>query len=170
MKALLNMTKLIEMSVELCRQNRTTTRHGFYSLEHFVLSRGVYMAPPQWKPERAIKGPRRECFRNAALAAMHSAKYIYCEGYASTHDCYPVPFYHAWLLDQKGNTIDPTWDLDGAEYVGIPILGGYLSRRIHKQETYGLIDRPEDKFQMLGAHPRQYLHPIIEQLKAKAKP
>jgi hypothetical protein len=160
------MIDLLQMSVKMQSTMDLSRRGGFMSLEHFVLQRGAVMAPPTVKAPREIRGPRRECFRNAALAA-HEGEYIYCEGYATTWECSPVPIFHAWLVDLRGRTIDPTWDMGGSEYIGVPFLPGYLRKRLRAQEYYGLIDNPEQKFPVLRAHLREYLHPIVETLKAR---
>lgn len=32
----------------------------------------------------------------------------------------PLPLFHAWLIDEDGNVVDPTWNDDTAVYLGIP--------------------------------------------------
>ncbi|HNI35842.1 MAG TPA: hypothetical protein PLV93_10605 [Microthrixaceae bacterium] len=59
----------------------------------------------------------KECFRNAGLAAQEHESLRYAEGFA-----FPavvrMPMAHAWLIDEAGEVVDPTWS-DGADYFGI---------------------------------------------------
>jgi hypothetical protein len=72
-------------------------------------------------------GEHKMCFSNAANAILCRAgstfnppvKLKYVEGYAKSK-AVPVrmSFHHAWLVDDDGAVIDPTWE-DGFDYIGI---------------------------------------------------
>lgn len=47
----------------------------------------------------------KECYKNCAMIAMSDDQYQYVEGYAMSI----IPIQHAWLVNAKGEAIDPTW-------------------------------------------------------------
>ncbi len=61
--------------------------------------------PGQKLPKSIKQGKKKECFKNALLLA-EARGWTYCEGFAHAI----IPTHHAWVLDDKGNVVDPTWD------------------------------------------------------------
>lgn len=76
-----------------------------------LLNHGREMGPRIELPRNVEYGPAKECYGNATgYAAIPDGRdnpYVYCEGYA----CSPrgIPCGHAWLINDKGEVIDPTW-------------------------------------------------------------
>ncbi len=137
--------------------------NGYCCIDHFVLVNGAHMRPcpkRQW-PLSAVKGPERECFRNAALVAMADKDLIYCEGYALGI----IPLMHVWVIDAKGRVIDNTWERPGRDYYGVAIRTEYLRDQLLKQKVYGLIDQPTQDWPLVRAPVKQWRHPIMETLK-----
>ena len=54
---------------------------------------------------RLHRAKPKRCFDNAFRIALKNASLKYCEGFA----CSIIPVEHAWLVDQDGSVIDPTW-------------------------------------------------------------
>jgi hypothetical protein len=124
--------------------------NGYGSLATFVLEHGREFTP-QPLPTIYKRGQKRQCYRNAALLAIDEVDLIYCEGFAMG----VIPVNHAWCCDSEGKVVDPTWP-DGGEYFGIPIKKEYLCERLQAQETYGILDRWEDRWPMIHADPSRW--------------
>lgn len=64
----------------------------------------------------------QQCFRNAWNLVMDDPTLLYCEGFAQARG---LVLEHAWVEDEHGTIIDPTWtnltddDLTHATYLGI---------------------------------------------------
>ncbi len=59
-------------------------------------------------------GQMKQCFYNAATAALHDG-YRYIEGYAAGI----IPVHHAWCADKDNNVIEVTWKKTGDLYFGV---------------------------------------------------
>jgi hypothetical protein len=46
---------------------------------------------------------------------------------------------HAWLIDEKGRIIDPTWE-DGAAYYGVIIPRDAMWEILARTEVWGILD------------------------------
>jgi hypothetical protein len=80
---------------------------------------GFLRSLPAWEPHR--------CFELSARAARDHPQLTYVEGFAGD-----MTVHHAWLIDRHGRVIDMTWPLGpGAEYIGIAVETGSLSRGIN---------------------------------------
>lgn len=78
----------------------------------FVLRHGT---PYEWRPlpENVRPGAPRACFGNA-IALAHDAQVRgtglhYVEGFALDPGRTRLPILHAWLVDDEGKVVDPTW-------------------------------------------------------------
>lgn len=160
----INVQGFLRISAHMAEQNRHQCG-GYTSLFHFIHKNG--------RPMRRALGPTKEmvmwttpkeCFRNAAMIALRpkNRRFIYCEGYAMGI----VPTAHAWLIDDAGQTFDPTWSTGGEEYFGIAINRSYLLNVIRASDHYGVIDQPELGFPILKAHVREWRHPVMDKLEA----
>lgn len=71
-------------------------------------------------------GPKRNCFANALVYAVDSSDVYYVEGYALDGQL-GIAMRYAWLVDDRGSVIDPTWD-DPAEsdYFGIAFKCAFI--------------------------------------------
>ena len=110
---------------------------AFHCTEDVVARHGkAYM--PQPLPSEYKYGQMGECYRNAYLLTLLRNNLIYVEGFALISLELPVPIQHAWAVDLAGYVIDVTWREPGAEYYGVPISSGYLTKTIYKTRNYGL--------------------------------
>lgn len=71
------------------------------------------------------RGPARGCYDNALAAALASQRtrtpLTYCEGYGWV-PALDLLVQHAWVVDDAGRVIDPTWtDAATCGYIGIPL-------------------------------------------------
>lgn len=74
----------------------------------------------------------KECFFNAQLLAFVYDSLEYCEGIASS----VIPTEHAWLVDETGRVIDPTW-IHAAlpdEHPHVPRMIDYFGVKIPKKD------------------------------------
>lgn len=80
-----------------------------------LATHGVEMAPPV--NPYPNPGKAGECFYNAYQRMSMHRGLRYCEGYAIPGDT-GVALEHAWLVDEGGNAVDPTW-CHGTSYFGM---------------------------------------------------
>lgn len=91
-------------------------------------------------PDDLEYGRRGLCYANAARYVLEHDKLHYCEGYALSLRL-PIPVPHAWVVDDDGHAIDPTWDYPEGEafYFGVPFLCDNTWVRLLKLGTFGII-------------------------------
>jgi hypothetical protein len=144
-------------------QSRAATNGWKYtSIEAFVLARGRPFIPAPL-PKGVRKGTFKECFSDAYKLASRNHRYIYCEGYATSH--IGVPVLHAWCFDtQRGVVVDKTWhDNRGQEYLGVPFNIDYVSRVIVRTGYYGVLGNlymVDEERNPLMIAPEKYLHSL----------
>lgn len=99
------------------------------------------------------KGKSQQCYQNS-YHMMVDRGYTYCEGFATSH-LLGVAIEHAWVLDEEGYVVDPTWS-DGTEYFGVAFhsLGVRtvaLQTRVYgiMSSTYMMGRSPEDCYKLL---------------------
>jgi hypothetical protein len=157
------LTKMSEMMESVHASNKARLdgwRHR--SIEAFILAHGVPFIPAPL-PKGVHKGTFKECFSDAyKLASRKPDRYIYCEGYATSH--IGIPVLHAWDFDTKrGVVVDRTWhDNRGQEYFGVPFNINYVNTVIVRTEVYGILGNlymVDDERNPLIAAPSLYLHP-----------
>jgi len=115
----------------------------YLCVEDFVLRNGRYMGNMSPLPNGVRRGSLGNCFKNAFELALEK-NWTYCEGYAVA----VIPISHAWVLDDKGNVIDPTWK-EGTDYFGVEIPLSYATKTILRREAYGVIDAWEIGYPLL---------------------
>lgn len=93
-----------------------------------------------WEPHDAPARveAKRQCFRNAALAAFNQGL-AYVEGYAVPHDV-ALALEHAWCLCEDGSVYDPTWPDGAQEYFGVAVPTPVLRRALAEKGTWGFLD------------------------------
>lgn len=115
---------------------RPTWAHGSY--EGLVLAEGRTFFPAPL-PSDVEPTEVNECFRNALMLAWGSYKrFTYCEGYGFAG---VLPTMHAWVTDESGLAIDPTWSFcDGSqEYYGIEFPLEFVKETTARTGYYGLL-------------------------------
>lgn len=120
----------------------------------FVLKHGRTWKPvPKLQREfRVYRGPIKECFRNAALAALADRCLTYVEGYAASI----IPIAHAWCVTARGEVVELTWSKAADSYYGVPFRKEFLKRELIRNGSYGLIDQWTNNWPLLrGKYPRE---------------
>ena len=118
------------------------------------------------KIESSFIGTPRECYKNAFDVLMEYPKpeLYYCEGFATYAEA-TMPVYHAWLVNERGEVIDPTWrdpqSFINPIYFGVVFDWEFVMAVAAKTEIYGVLDNDraiEYEFKRLGL-PSNALHP-----------
>ncbi|CAN7568885.1 hypothetical protein LJR221_004084 [Agrobacterium tumefaciens] len=88
---------------------------------------GRRFPPATDDPTWLERGPKRHCFANAAKLASERDDVFYAEGYAFNGKI-PIPMQHAWLVDENGYPIDPTWEQSPDHiYFGIVFRAAFIT-------------------------------------------
>ena len=124
------------------------------------------------KIESSFIGKPQECFKNAfdVLMTYPQPELYYCEGFA-TYVGSMMPVYHAWLVSEGGEIIDPTWHKPKSfvepAYIGIVFDREFVRTVAVETEIYGILenDRFRDfQIKRLGLAPEDLcpkFHPRI---------
>ncbi|MBO6894285.1 MAG: hypothetical protein JJ866_20245 [Roseibium sp.] len=97
----------------------------------FGPSRALQQFGSQYHPKNDAssllrRGAAKSCYANATSYALRHNNLFYSEGYA-LDPALPVPLQHAWLVDEVGEVIDPTWkDAEQHVYFGITFKPDFL--------------------------------------------
>lgn len=87
-----------------------------------------------------IKGKPKLCYKNCADAILSRSDLHYCEGYGIDEDL-PIPVYHAWLVNDKCEVIDPTWlKKRKAIYLGVVFNKKYVLKMLTEIREYSIIE------------------------------
>jgi hypothetical protein len=138
----------LESMVKMRKMHKVSDKLMYCCIEEFVLKNGKPMKADKPFPDHLRKGVVKECFKNAAELALETG-WTYCEGYALGTI---IPVIHAWVIDDEGNVIDPTWEPNGIEcreYYGVEIPTDFLLKTILRREKYGVIDNMEENYPLL---------------------
>ncbi|MBO0343900.1 hypothetical protein J0X15_01595 [Roseibium sp. CAU 1637] len=89
---------------------------------------------------RLPRGATKSCYANATAYAVTHRNLFYSEGYALDPE-FSLPFQHAWLVDEAGEVIDPTWkDAEQHVYFGITFRADFLTEMLkHSEDECGLL-------------------------------
>jgi hypothetical protein len=112
-------------------------------IEDLVLQKGSFMGARHAKSDNYPRGAIKQCFMNA-YQLLHMPGLSYCEGFAMG----VIPMLHAWMIDEEGNVIDPTWQ-DGVEYFGIELPTEFVIATVLTRGAYGVLDNMEMGFPLL---------------------
>ncbi|MFI8459087.1 hypothetical protein [Kitasatospora sp. NPDC085464] len=112
---------LIAYAKFLATFNRTLAKSSFrwQNVAELVLAQGRLHTPAPLPGHIDLLQPRR-CFLNSAwTAAEHHLLYV--EGWAVPAG-FNLQLEHAWCVTPDGTVVDPTWEVPGTAYFGVPIL------------------------------------------------
>ena len=87
-----------------------------------------------------FRGQAQVCYKNC-FDAIWKHDYHYCEGYA-IDDELNLAIAHAWLVNDAGEVIDPTWtdNARGATYFGIVFDSEYVFEVGKMTKNYGILE------------------------------
>lgn len=106
--------------------------NSFYQI---ILDYGRVM-PAKPLPKSIKRGLPKSCYFNCQKVLEKHKDLTYVEGYALPSSNI-VPLIHAWLLDDKGEAIDPTWETPGLAYLGIPLSTEWVFSIIARRQQQG---------------------------------
>ena len=87
-----------------------------------------------------IKGEPKLCYKNCVDAILSRSDLHYCEGYGIDKDL-PIPLYHAWLVNDKGEVIDPTWlKKRKTIYLGVVFNKEFVLKTLNEIQQYSIIE------------------------------
>jgi len=87
-------------------------------------------------PSWLVLGTKKECYKNAAHYVLNRQDVSYAEGYAVDVGL-PIPIEHAWLIDDAGMVIDPTWpDSSDHLYFGVVFRKSFVSEMMTKASEW----------------------------------
>jgi hypothetical protein len=98
-----------------CARHNGGTNDWYYKggSADLLLQHGKWYEPAPL-PQGIRRGQMKQCFYNAAMAAIdHGLRYV--EGYALSI----IPVHHAWCVDDAGKVVEVTWKNVGLAYFGV---------------------------------------------------
>ncbi len=128
-----------------------------------LLARGRHFIP-MGLPSNYRRGIAKQCFANSQRIVMRSFAKTgmggirYAEGYACSGKLsVSLPIHHAWIVDENGQVIDPTWECpETSVYFGVTFETGFLRERLATFESYdSLLDDRRDGWSLLGSQEMQ---------------
>lgn len=133
----------------------------YKSSESLVLAHGLPFIKVIPSP---YKGKRKSCYENCFTALWGNSKLYYCEGYGM-HSDVSIAFAHAWLVNDSGEVIDPTWsNISGSEncvYYGVVFNRNFVFNTAKKTNLYGILenDYRNDNYLKIKGFPSDALCP-----------
>lgn len=137
-----NLERLLEKikeQAEFIEKINQSSDFRYKSTQALVLE---YGQPFTKKFKSPFKGKIKSCFENCFQALLKYPKFHYCEGFA-IDDELPLAVSHAWLINEKGEAIDPTWigeQYKGSVYFGVVFNTEFVFEFARKVKHYGILD------------------------------
>lgn len=116
MKTINRLKSFLEKQAQFTKEVHPQQTWKYNSFEELVLDCGIEMSYAPL-PENIDRGSPKNCYYNCLELLREHPDLTYCEGYAQSEDL-PLPLFHAWLVDEDGLVVDPTWK-SGDAYFGI---------------------------------------------------
>jgi hypothetical protein len=101
------------------------------------------------KVESSFIGKPQECHKNAFDTVMMcpQPELYYCEGFGTYTEA-RMPIYHAWLVNERGEIIDPTWHKPESfiepAYIGVVFDREFVRTVAVETGSYGILEN--DRF------------------------
>jgi hypothetical protein len=105
------------------------------------------------------------CYQNCQQLIKKHPELTYCEGYVLAPDV-SIPIKHGWLINDRKEVIEPTWDIDNSIYLGISFSIGWFTYFLNERFSKGKEDEISifegnylEKYSLLkeGLPPEAYL-------------
>lgn len=123
----------------------------------FIVENGRFWTPKAYDPLPRFAAFPKQCFSNCRklLSRFERSvrnRYFYVEGYAASGALnFPFAVHHAWLVNEEGHVVDPTWNSpETSSYFGVPFKTDYLLKKTRRTANAGsLIDSFQDRFKLI---------------------
>lgn len=140
MNELERLTGLLQEQAEQIEQLYPRAMAKYKSTQALVLAYGIPFTKRIDSQE--FRGQARACYKNCYELIGKNEKFHYCEGYATYTDL-PVAVAHAWLVNNTGTVIDPTWTdlkLEEVAYLGVVFTRKFVREMALKTKVYGILE------------------------------
>jgi hypothetical protein len=130
---------IIKADAELCdKLNTRSAEFRYKSIQRLILEKGK---PFLTRVKSPFKGKQKACFKNCFQAMWEYREFRYCEGFA-TDDELNLAISHAWLVNENGDVIDPTWDenITGCTYFGVVFNREFVIETATITKHYGILN------------------------------
>lgn len=148
-----HLIKLLNQEADLIDRNVTNDSFLYKSTQRLVLKNGISF---ESKIKSPFKGEPKGCYQNCLKVLFKNPTLYYCEGFAAYNDI-SFAIAHAWLVNEKGQVIDPTWfkktDLQNCAYFGVVFDEEFVMEMAAKLKVYGILENDfmnEHKFKREG--------------------
>ncbi len=128
---------------------------GTRAFASFILEHGREWESRVFPRAKYPAGIPRRCFGNAQDILLQQGRgdgLVYVEGYACSGSLgFAFPTHHAWLVDDEGRVIDPTWeDPETSTYFGVPFNPEYVARTVRDAGVpCSMIDNFHDRWELV---------------------
>jgi|GEM_PF-1663478 len=135
-----NLLSLLNKEADLIEVSARVVDWRYKSNQRLILDTGK---PFEKRVEPTpFKGEPKSCYQNC-FQLLGKKNLYYCEGFA-THNSYPLAFAHAWLVNDTGEVIDPTWwdvaKFANSVYLGVAFNEEFVREIATKTQKYGIIE------------------------------
>lgn len=125
----------------------------YKNIYDFVVNEGQNFERHIDDPCAGKKREPKQCFQNAFTMLYIDwneswGDWLYCEGFAYGRGGV-IPVHHAWLIDDAGMVVDPTWETQGDEYFGVAFNRQWAKEAVLNKGTYGVVDDWRNKWPLL---------------------
>ncbi|MDF5722165.1 MAG: hypothetical protein PUP91_17095 [Rhizonema sp. PD37] len=127
-----NLEMALNQLADLVKKSRLNSDWKYRSYSELVLHCGVFFKNQPQTPFLKRMTPR-SCYYNCQKLAFENKELIYVEGYALAQDI-SFPLSHAWLMDTDGHVIEPTWEVIGTAYIGVPFSTAWIKSFLQLRE------------------------------------
>ena len=134
----------------------------YKSTEALVLAYGI---PFTKQAQSKFRGEANACYQNCYQLLGSNKNLHYCEGYGVSSDL-DRAISHAWLVDETGAVVEPTWahlELEEVAYFGVVLTRSFLREMTLKTKVYGVLEEDYRLGHLLKTEgfPPGALHPLF---------
>ncbi|MEB3884061.1 hypothetical protein [Lyngbya sp. CCY1209] len=128
----------LKVHAEFCTTANSRFDAQYKCNESLILAYGI---PFEKRVDPApIPGEPKSCYKNCYEGLLLHSNWHYCEGFA-THENLPLALIHAWLVNDRGEVIDPTWtNRGGTAYFGVVFERKFVGERVEAARQYAILD------------------------------
>jgi hypothetical protein len=133
------LVKMLENQAALIDRLNVNCGFKYKTTASLILANGIGFEKQIKSP---FQGQPKSCFDNCYQALWKYSQLNYCEGFAINSNVL-IPVSHAWLVNNHGEVIDPTWTEDNYQqniYFGVVLNKIFVREMVKKNKIYGIVD------------------------------